>query len=221
MALLILVAFVIGAHAEMLNGEDSPSIVSYHQMFLERTANVRALDPSFDCAWKQAACMPSTFLILALTHKDDFAQKIQPHRSAQSFQEVFDALQLSACNATFTASSFSNGRIPTFATPKNANQVFVDFANGLDTNPGTIVSPLKTIAAAVAKSAPLADPIIELRGGTHQISATISLTAANSGLTIQNYNGEDAIVRYAIILLLQRACVHSASHLILKWRSSS
>jgi pectin methylesterase-like acyl-CoA thioesterase len=67
---------------------------------------------------------------------------------------------------------------------------FVDYSTGTDTNTGTLTSPFKTIQAAVNAATNKPNPTVNLRAGTHYLSSTVQVSAANSGLTIQNYNGE-------------------------------
>eukprot|EP00755_Sulcionema_specki_P003465 Sspe_Gene.3629::Locus_1210_Transcript_1_1_Confidence_1.000_Length_1933::g.3629::m.3629 len=75
------------------------------------------------------------------------------------------------------------------------NVLFVDYNKGSDGNSGSITAPLKTVAKAVAKAAELKGATtINLRAGTHFLDATVHFSPANSGLTIQNYNGEEAVV---------------------------
>ena len=75
---------------------------------------------------------------------------------------------------------------------QGANPLYVDYRKGVDTNRGTLGSPVKTIQAAV--NAATATTTINLRGGTHYLSSAVQITAASSGITIQNYNGEAVVV---------------------------
>jgi hypothetical protein len=70
---------------------------------------------------------------------------------------------------------------------------YVDYAKGSDSNDGSIGAPFKTIATAVAKAAGQV-ATINLRAGTHYVAQTIQITPDNSGLVIQNYQGEAATV---------------------------
>eukprot|EP01050_Picozoa_sp_SAG11_P003986 SAG11_NODE_242_length_11757_cov_9.613999_2_plen_310_part_00 len=78
----------------------------------------------------------------------------------------------------------------------------MDWTRGSDSNRGTLASPLKTIQAAVNMAAGQPSAVVNLRGGTHYVSAPVQVSAANSGLTIQNFNGEVAIVSGAVPLHL-------------------
>lgn len=51
-------ALCLVAAAAVTERGGSQRDVSFHEQFLRRTADVRAQDPAFDCAWKQAACIP-------------------------------------------------------------------------------------------------------------------------------------------------------------------
>jgi hypothetical protein len=76
------------------------------------------------------------------------------------------------------------------------SDLYVDYGAGSDGAAGTSSSaPLRTIAAAVAKSTSMAAPVTIFLVGTatHYVEDTIKLTAAHSGLTITGSN-TDAVV---------------------------
>jgi hypothetical protein len=77
---------------------------------------------------------------------------------------------------------------------------YVDYASGSDRNSGTLASPFKTIQTAVSTAANKPSVTILLRGGTHYVVAAVQISAANAGLTIQNYNGEVVVVSGAVPL---------------------
>ena len=81
---------------------------------------------------------------------------------------------------------------PTFPTP-GSGALFVCAATGSDTNPGTIAKPFATIAAAVAAAAGKPGSTVVLRTGTYH-SGMVVVTPDHQGLTIQNHNGEHAVV---------------------------
>eukprot|EP01060_Flectonema_neradi_P018001 TRINITY_DN2481_c0_g1_i1.p1 TRINITY_DN2481_c0_g1~~TRINITY_DN2481_c0_g1_i1.p1 ORF type:complete len:221 (+),score=52.70 TRINITY_DN2481_c0_g1_i1:43-663(+) len=84
---------------------------------------------------------------------------------------------------------------PVFPTSTTGFSLYVDFLNGDDSNNGSISHPLKTISSAVIKSRGKGpDAFVYLRAGTHYLTETVQITAENSGLTIQNYNGEEVVV---------------------------
>ena len=127
---------------------------------------------SFDCAARKAAY--------------SFGQALLPGRG--DFKSLFQALQLQACNMS-TPAVMDEYRPPTYGPPAGA-ALYVD-PHGDDANPGTLERPLRSIAAAVARSAgkasgPLGATIL-LRGGTHYTPETVEIGPEHSGLTIQNY----------------------------------
>ncbi len=75
---------------------------------------------------------------------------------------------------------------------------FVDYNSGSDNNPGTLARPFRTIARALVASRAVtstgAAASVNMRAGTHYLASTLSLNASDSLLTIQNYNGEQAVV---------------------------
>ena len=79
--------------------------------------------------------------------------------------------------------------VPPMYTTKDADQIFVDYTHGSDSNSGDITHPLRTINAAV-KLAEGRVATVNLRAGTHYLTETVQITPDNNGLTIQNYNGE-------------------------------
>ena len=127
---------------------------------------------TFDCAARKAAY--------------SFGQALLPGRG--DFKSLFQALQLQACNMS-TPAVMDEYRPPTYGPPAGA-ALYVD-PHGDDANPGTLERPLRSIAAAVARSAgkasgPLGATIL-LRGGTHYTPETVEIGPEHSGLTIQNY----------------------------------
>ena len=80
--------------------------------------------------------------------------------------------------------------------PAAASTLYVDYATGSDTAPGTKAAPLKTIAAAVAKAKSLPAPRTILLAGTstHYVAETIRITAEHSELTITSVPGQNEVV---------------------------
>lgn len=71
--------------------------------------------------------------------------------------------------------------------------LFVDYANGADSNDGSQAKPFKTISQAVATAEGMSPGVtINLRAGTHYVLDTVQFSAKASSVTIQNYNGESA-----------------------------
>jgi hypothetical protein len=130
----------------------------------------------------------------------EYALQLQPKLAP--LREVFDALELAAkCN--HTAPESKPRPPPLFPTPSDA--LFVDYSNGDDSNTGSIQAPFKTLNKAVEVSFQMVDPksanggatsgrTIVLRSGIHYLGDTVELTPEHSGLTIQNYEGEEAWV---------------------------
>ena len=75
-----------------------------------------------------------------------------------------------------------------------ADAVVVDCANGSDHGAGTVASPLKTLQAGVAMAQARRGKTVAVRGGTCYVDAAVQVTAQDSGLTLQNYEGEEAWV---------------------------
>ena len=142
---------------------------------------------SFDCAWRELAL--------------EYATRIRE----DSRDKVFDALQLKTlCNASdLDRSSSKSDKVfpPSLPTPEEGTNIFVDWSAGSDENPGTQDKPKKTIQAAVQASRQATKPVaILLRNGTHYLSDTIHLGADDSGLKIQNFNGEEAWISGGLAL---------------------
>ena len=145
---------------------------------------------TFDCKMRQLAL--------------DYAIRIQPYRTKAQFQQVADALngspEAQGCNITIPNRKYAESRFSTFPAPAKST-VYVDAVRGSDTNTGTLENPYKTINKAVASIG--TDSIILLRAGTHFLQETIVLNASHSGLTIQNYNGEEAWISGGVPLTPQ------------------
>ena len=160
-----------------------------------------------------------TCRVYGLAH--EYAQKIMPAMTATQNAAVFDALRLAACNSSTstparghvrprsgpTATRTGTATAATVATGEAtellvdpvtgaATELFVDPVKGSDAAAGTLAAPLKTVAAAQHKSRSTcpqaAKCVITLRGGIYYLPATLALTAADSGLTIRSYPGEQA-----------------------------
>ena len=136
---------------------------------------------SFDCKMRQLAM--------------DYAHKIQPSLSADHFQQIADALngaqEAQKCNISIPNNVPLTRRPPSFPVPRSSS-FYVNPVNGKDSNSGTMSSPFLTIQKGIsaAKAAGKGSTVI-LRKGTFYLTETIQLDADNSGLTIQNYAGEE------------------------------
>eukprot|EP01060_Flectonema_neradi_P033223 TRINITY_DN550_c0_g1_i1.p1 TRINITY_DN550_c0_g1~~TRINITY_DN550_c0_g1_i1.p1 ORF type:complete len:848 (+),score=215.29 TRINITY_DN550_c0_g1_i1:43-2586(+) len=103
--------------------------------------------------------------------------------------DVFDALDLmTMCQVTRPTPKTVPW--PSFSTPSAA--FYVDYEKGSDSNDGSQSRPFKTVGKAVTASRSSSTKTILLRKGIHFLPDTINLSQEDSGLTIQNYNGEEA-----------------------------
>ena len=117
-----------------------------------------------------------------------------------------DALELAArCNAT------PPPRDPATTDPMEgtralgavglASRFYVDFARGSDAGTGALASPLKTVAAGVARARRATKPAaVVLRGGTHVLTQSIVLGPADEGLLLMNYPAEEPWITGAVPL---------------------
>ena len=145
---------------------------------------------SFDCSARALAV--------------EFAASANPYLSAAHLQDIADALngapeKAKGCNVTVPrALAAARTAIPKFRPfplpASGAPSFFVDYNKGSDAASGTQAAPFKTVARALAASrAPGgAAATIVLRAGTHFVGATLTLTGADSGLTVQAFPGEAA-----------------------------
>ena len=148
----------------------------------------------FDCAMRELAV--------------EYAAFLQPLRSAQAFSDIADALDGSpekapgcsvrngAALRRAAANATATSRFPLLNRPAKlptaGGQTFYVSLAGSDANPGTIDRPFATLGAAVTatRATPGGDTIL-LRAGTYYRTPTTVLTAADSGLTVQNFPGEE------------------------------
>jgi len=132
---------------------------------------------SYDCAVRE--------------HAWDFARRTLPGRG--EFKTVFDALQLSRCGLVPPAAQ-DVYVAPRFATPTRGAVIFVDANNtGARRGDGSKAEPFSTLRAAVAAAEGKPAATIVLRAGIHYTEGVV-LTVLHSGLTIQNFEGENASV---------------------------
>jgi len=121
----------------------------------------------------------------------EYAKSVRPDSEAL----VYDALQLQKyCNDTVRPDTSKIPKLfpPSFKNVASKTNIYVDSNSGSDTNPGTMDQPLKTIASAVELSRKAGkEPVILLRQGTFFLQSPIYLDSRDSGLTIQNYAGEE------------------------------
>ena len=153
--------------------------------------HLKGVDPAFECAWRSLAF--------------EFAAQIQPFRPSSIFAQIHDGLELSSlCNQTFVTPAPRAGHLAVAAPPLGAaaaTTLYVDFTNGDDSAAGTESAPMQHIAAAVTRARGLPAPAaVILRGGVHRLSSTLQLGAADSGLTITAYPGEQPVVSSGLVL---------------------
>jgi hypothetical protein len=122
----------------------------------------------------------------------DYGRSLAPARGG--FRSLFDALQLQECNIT-TPSSQDKWAPPNYTSPPNS--IYVDAETGSDTTgDGSKDRPLFSIKAAIAaaRSSHFTQKTLLLRKGTFYLDETLQILPEDSNLTIQNYNGERAVV---------------------------
>jgi len=132
--------------------------------------------------------VPASYDCAVRIHAYEFGKATLPQRG--EFRTLYDALQLHACNVT-TPTSIDAWTPPTYPTPKSRT-IFVA-PNANSGGDGTINRPFGTIEEAVASAANKPGSSILLRAGTHYSGMSV-ITQAHQQLTIQNYEGEHAIV---------------------------
>ena len=142
-----------------------------------------------------------SFDCLARALAIEFSAKANPTLSAAQLQSLADGLngspeKASDCNVTVPAELLAaRAHIPRFRAfplPTAGASFYVDPVAGSDAAAGTVSAPFLTVARALAatRAAGGANSII-LRGGTHLVDATLTLTGADSGLAIQSFPGEE------------------------------
>jgi hypothetical protein len=113
---------------------------------------------------------------------------------------VFDGLELGTrCNSTRPAASgvYAYTQVQAQAQAQALQaEIFVDYKQGNDANPGTLAAPVKTAAHGLALLRKVAarGKALVLRAGVHFLSSTLALSAeaGDSGLTIRSHPGDGA-----------------------------
>lgn len=145
------------------------------------------VDPATDCAIRELAW--------------EYGQTLMPARG--EFRSLFDALQLASCGLARPAEpdawspplSHDTSRAPLAHTLYVAAHSSAPAATAGAPADGSTARPFRALADALASSRGLARPVhILLRSGTHYLPHTIEITPADSGLTIANAPGEEAVV---------------------------
>ena len=131
----------------------------------------------------------------------EYAHSIQPFRSKADFEVLAEVLDMHGGGPGGPAQCFNvtapadapEAFTPTFPIPGTGTVVYADSVNGKDSAAGTMAAPFGTIGAALAATRKAGGVgTIILRKGVYYGEQALNLTAADSGLTIQNFNGEEA-----------------------------
>eukprot|EP01046_Picozoa_sp_COSAG06_P057295 COSAG06_NODE_11125_length_1563_cov_4.163934_1_plen_362_part_00 len=158
-----------------------------------------------------AAAPPSTLAPAGFDCKTrhlamEYARKIQPFRSKADFDYLAEVLDMHGGTPGGPAQCFNvtydgpdQTFTPTFPISPTGTVVYADSVNGKDSNAGTMEAPFATIGAALAATRKKGGSggggdgaTVVLRKGVYYGEEALNLTVADSGLTIQNYNGEEA-----------------------------
>lgn len=156
------------------------------------------------------AGLPAGYDCEVRTHAYEFALASLPQRG--SFKTAFDALQLQGCGIPVpsTQDKFVPPRFP----PAGKRTLYVDANATAQNGDGSLLKPFSTLDEAIhaaGQGTGAAGVTVELRAGTYR-TAGITLTHIHSGLTIQNHQGEEAIVSGAVVVpsAKDRWAVHSS-----------
>ena len=164
------------------------AVQQIHAVATEAVNSSDSVRDAFDCKMRALAV--------------EFASHIQPWRPAATFSEIVDALngakeKASGCVVQVPAGLGVSGSRFGPIVPLTVGGGFIQWfvsINGNDSNNGTELFPFRTVsvALAAARSNVGGSNQIILRAGTYFLTATIVLDAADSGLTIQSFPGEEA-----------------------------
>ena len=134
----------------------------------------------------------------------EFGKKIMPRYD--KFEALYYALGLNDdCTGYVPIPTFTEKDrrpAPPVFTTSDPTQYYVDAVKGSDANSGSIEHPFKTIQAGV-DAARGVQATVNLRAGTHYLSRTVQIDERSSGLTVQNYAGEEVRVSGGAKLDLQ------------------
>lgn len=139
---------------------------------------------SFDCAMRKLAY--------------EYGQKTLPRRG--EFRTLFEALQLEYCDMP-VPSEYDHHVPPQYE--KQSESIYVA-PDGKDSNDGSFEAPLASVALAVKKAKGTKSEVV-LRGGDYFLPEAVVIDPDNSGLTIRNHNGEDAVVTGAKTFTLPKS----------------
>ena len=138
------------------------------------------------------AGVPASYDCAVRKHAWEYGKTTLPQRG--DFKTLYDALQLQACDVP-TPSTEDTWTPPQYPTP-SSGAIFVD-SKAAHSGSGTKEAPFRTIAEAL--SAAVSPSTILLREGTYH-TEQLRLTQKHSKVTIQNYEGERAVVSGAVPL---------------------
>ena len=162
-----------------------------------RGVGPHGVDPLLDCGVRSLALEFATSTLL-------------PPADAESVALIHDALRLSVdCGAPPPprASPFVSPRKPSRLTDA---AIYYIATTGDDTNPGTEALPFATLPRALRASRGDATPaVLFVRGGVSHLDAPLVLTAADSGLVLQAFEGETPIVSGGVPLTGLAWTVHA------------
>jgi hypothetical protein len=180
------------------HGSDAPAPHLLQPAFLVALLTAGAIAPGPPNPYSTFAAFDCELRKLAL----DFALELQPHRGRDDMQAIADALNsatFAECRNLSIPAGVPPPSPPAPALPVGPGVVYVAVDGSDSAAGGTISSPLRTLAAAVAKVAALpAGRAIVLRQGTHYLAKTLELGAHHTGLRIVNYPGEQVFISGAV-----------------------
>ena len=137
----------------------------------------------------------------------EYAHSINPNIGAPEVAAMIDALQgdpMMGSGCVVVApperDEKKQRRAARARTPSaDGVQFFADAVHGDDSNPGTLAAPFKTVAKAVAAvraAGKGAGGTATLRAGVFHMAATLELSAADSGLTIETHAPDAPAIAY-------------------------
>jgi hypothetical protein len=170
-------------------------------LFAAPTASAAGPTQAYDCGTRRLAL--------------EFAQQLQPFRSAAELQQLADALngspQYGVYNCGLAAADLpaqparlaqsapaSALRDLLLASLGDAPAFYLDSASGSDAASGSLAAPFRTIergvaaCRAAASSATLASGCtVFFRAGVYELAGPVLLTAADSGLALRAFPGDE------------------------------
>ena len=137
----------------------------------------------------------------------NFAKKIQPGISNSQLKDIAEAMEGSPeaqcrnLSAAITVNPMKDQEAKNRgSSPFNASNRIIVSPNGIDSNPGTLSAPMKTVKAALLRSLKKQISLIQLREGIYRENGTIEITNDHNGLTLEAYGDENPVISGAISL---------------------